>query len=265
MESKQLIAQLRLDCIKTGLHRIRVAFLVTNIAAAAMFISGWNSYFSRTRDLLTSTRFSGSPFVASVQKENITQTVQGEVVTVALLGIRARVVDFAVLGSLGMLVCACWMFLGLRGHHANVSRLLDDTRNDEDLEFRRWIAHGIDSFLVFSALRSRTQSAGSRVWAWFNRALWYIPAAITGLIVWSDFYAALSQWASPGTVSDVLKRARELHPWSFYSWEIAAVIFGVLTFLLCKKMASYDKSSDSLVQQYFSEIRASGEPPIPGL
>lgn len=264
MELKQLIAQLRLDCIRTGLHRIRVAFLVTNIAAAAMFIAGWNTYFSRTRDFVKPAEVSGNTLAAAVQRENIAQILQGEVVTVALLGIRARVVDFAVLGSLGMLVCACWMLLGLRGHHANVLRLLDDTRDDRDLDFRRWIAHGIDSLLVFSALRPSTQSTGSRVWEWFNRALWYVPATITGLIVCSDFYAAFSRWTSPCSVSGVLRTAREQNPRIFYSWEIAAIILGVLTFLLCKKMASYDKSSDGLVLQYFSEIRAIEEPPTPG-
>ncbi len=256
MDSKQLAAQVRLDGIRAGLQRIRVAFLATNVAAAAMFISGWNTYLSRTRDFLTAPELSGNSFVAAVQRESIAQALQGEVVTVALLGIRVRVVDFAVLGSLGMLMCACWMFLGLRGYHSSVGELLDDTRADKDPEFRRWIAHGIDSFLVFSVLRPGTPSGCSRLASCLSRILWYIPAIIIGLIVCADVYAAFLAWPSPGTVSHVLKTARELHPVSFYCSESAAILCGILTFLLCRKVASDDASSNGCLQKYYAQISA---------
>lgn len=253
MDAKQLSAQVRLDGIKSGLQRIRVAFLATNIAAAAMFISGWNTYFSRTREYLTAAELSGNPVVAAVQKESIAQALQGEAVTVALLGIRVRVVDFAVLGSFGMLVCAFWIFFGLKGYCSSVDELLDDTRTDQDLEFRRWIAHGIDSFLVFSVLGPKR----SGIVSWCSRTLWHIPAIIIGLIVCGDFYAAFLSWPSPGTVTQMLRTAREAHPGSFYGSEIAAIACGVLTFWLCRKTASYDSGCNGCLQKYYNEIPSS--------
>ena len=255
MDARQLATQARLDGVKSGLQRVRVAFLVTNVAAAAMFISGWNAYFSRTHHFLTSAQISQDAFVAEIQRENIAQALQGEVITVALLGIRVRVVDFALLGSLGMLLFACWMYQGLRGHYASVVELLGDTRNDEDLEFRRWIAHAINSFLVFSVLSPGTESGARRHLA-CRRALWYIPAVITGLAVGLDLYMAHIPAAPLVRASHVLSLAKQLDPIGFYASEIASFVVGIVTLLLCRKVARYDRNSDVSLWQYYSQIPA---------
>jgi hypothetical protein len=250
MDSKQLATQLRLDGIKAGLQRIRVAFLVTNVAAIAMIISEWNAYFSRSHIFLSSAELSGSSFTAAVQRENVAQILQTQLVTVALLGIRVRVEDFAVLGSLGMLVCALWLFLGLRGYRESLQELLEDTQDDPDLAYRRLVAHGIDSFMVFSVLRHQRPSKGFAL----ARILWYIPAIVTAVIVLGDIAAAFWRTAVPGTVQEALKLAAQAHPINFLEWEMGAAVFALLACWICKNIDFYDSESNQALKNYFARI-----------
>jgi hypothetical protein len=250
MDSKQLATQLRLDGVKAGLQRIRVAFLVINIAAIAMIISEWNAYFSRSHNFLSSSELSGSSFVAAVQRENIGQILQTQRMSVALLGISVRVEDFAVLGSLGMLVCALWLFFGLRGYHDSLCELLEDTCEDTDLAYRRLVAHGIDSFMVFSVLRRQRPPKGFAL----ARILWYIPAIVIAFIVIGDFAAAFWRPAARGTVQEVLQLAAQSDPASFFRWEIGALVLALLAFWICRKTDAYDKGGNEALKKYFWEI-----------
>jgi hypothetical protein len=122
------------------------------------------------------------------------------------------------------------------------------------LEFRKWIAQGIDSILVFSALLSQEPSRGSRFAAWFKRAVWYVPALITGLVVCVDLNSAFMLSAPPGSVAAVLSAARQFHPWRFYCWETVAAVIGVVTLLVSRKVANYDTCADRLLCEYYSQV-----------
>src|SRR5256885_5750853 len=149
MEPSDFELQIRLESIRDGEARSRLAFIVATVISLSLLIVGWNAYLSWYRTnyaLMPDLR--GNDLEKYLQKELLSQWVKGRAINVSLLGIQVMISDAHVLGSVALFVTSIWFFLSVRRDNHSIGLLLRETQGAADAQ-RRLIFREIVSCLVF--------------------------------------------------------------------------------------------------------------------
>jgi hypothetical protein len=165
----------RIDGIQETVKRARNALFICILAAGAMFLCLWNTYASWDRDFAfldkedfrridpaynESDQESGEKIEKtwaarkqllppSLMEHQMRSWVDTQVVSVALLGIKISVSDFAFLGSLALSICSFYLLLCSRRENHEIGYLF---QNIKDLP-REYLQHSfamVNSFMVFN-------------------------------------------------------------------------------------------------------------------
>ena len=255
----QLTIQTRLQAVKEAQTRTRLAFLASTIASLSVLIAGWNAYFSWTRAFMLSNEFSKNGFTEAIQRETIKELLEAQVISISLLGVHLRVDDFAVLGSVAMMVFSTWMFYCIRRENHNLGTLLRDTQSDA-LEVRQWVYYGIASSTVFTTIthqdrpiRDLSKGPVQEKSVLFLRplltVLWFLPALAIISIFAMDLYSlyAPTYYAIPHTP---LRYAKSFNAVKFYLWETPLLVCGLPTIALCWKVKQFSQATSHVLKRY---------------
>lgn len=164
--------KLRFDGVRQAIARSRFTFLVSIIASVAILVTVWNarmspdSGFARQPYWSYDRRFNPelqkaiaqrqiSPekvteVTDQVQQQVVSEWVKNQIVSVGLLGIRISVADFAVLGSLSLLIASTWFFFSVRSENLTVGNLLTHAYQFPDWDDQYLVFQGIVNYVVFS-------------------------------------------------------------------------------------------------------------------
>lgn len=259
-----LTIQLRLDAVRAAINRARFAFLASTIASLAILIPAWNAYASWYRTFaMRMEPYNALSAVDEAQKQVVSEWVKNLTITTGFLGIRVGISDAAVVGAIGLCVIVIWLYFGMRRMNRAIGFLLQDTQS-EQRKLRDMIFHGIASHLVFSDIGSGDQPVinlkdvpSQKTYLAARRAvrfLFYLPAITIFAIVVLDILSIvwLKSAFRPGhePLWSMLRNA----PWATWiqiiCWEGLALILGVATTRLCKKIVLFEEHTGSVVQEY---------------
>jgi hypothetical protein len=154
MELSEFELKLRLEAIKDGEKRSRLAFLVATIISLSLIIVGWNAYLSWYRhNFALKPDLEGNALEQFLQKELLAQWVKGRAINISLLGIQVMISDAHFLGAIGLLVTSIWFFLSVRRDNHSIGLLLRETQNAGE-DTKRLIFREIISSLIFIRVTS---------------------------------------------------------------------------------------------------------------
>jgi hypothetical protein len=196
---------LRLDGVKSGCERARLAFLVTIISAAAILICLYNDQLSWSLHLLdysgAARQIAGEPtdspaeLLRAKHVEIVKNAEDNTNITVALLGLKLGSQDLTFFGSIGMLVVSMYYCLCVRRADTDIKAVIADvTRLDS--EIKGYVLAGIRQSLVFNILADESIIALSgektesprviRSVAVIFRAMGYLPTLSILMIIATD-------------------------------------------------------------------------------
>ena len=276
--------KIRVEAIRDAIKRSRLAFLVANIASASIVAVAWNAYLSWDRWLvMTNKCFAPDPVTAEAQRGFLRMWVQGQVVSVSLLGIRIAVSDLSFIGSIALFVVMAWSFHATRKENHLIGVLLRDSKKRDmgDPDLRRLIYHGVSAYLVFvkvteddTPIRSLTEGRQDEATAAVNaarkllarnsrgRTLWFLRPATTALTFVPAFVIIFLITMDVLTIYPLQAAFRVGHPplWSvvngwrgwakFAFMEGVAVLFSILTYALCKRCSQFNIATRNVLREY---------------
>jgi hypothetical protein len=261
---KLMTIQLRLDAARAAINRSRFAFLASTIASLAILIPAWNAYASWYRGFaMRPAPYNTTAVVDEAQKQVVSEWVKNLTITTGFLGIRVGISDAAVVGAVGLWVIVIWLYFSMRGANRTIGFLLQDTQN-EKLEIRDMIFHGVAAHLVFSDVESgdipienlkEIPSKDSNPTArWVVEFLLYLPAITIFTIVALDIASivVLNSAFRPHhePLWYELKDASWITWVQVICWEGLAIILGVATARLCKKIVRFEKTTGDVIREY---------------
>lgn len=161
----------RIDAIHDTVKRARSALLLCILASGAMFLCLWNTYASWDRDfaflddsdsqgvdgklsLSDKTKAAWENHVNALpqhlHEHQLHSWIDTQVVSVALLGIKISVSDFAIIGSVALAICSLYLLLCVRRENHEVGYLFREMSEDELRSYGPHALAMVSSFMVFN-------------------------------------------------------------------------------------------------------------------
>jgi hypothetical protein len=276
MDMKYELLRLRLDATREAQKRSRLAFTAITILSLAMIIAAWNAYISWDRHfLIKHDKFSvekdkegvdvnsTDSVVHWAQQQHVAEFAKNEIISVPLLGIRVAISDAAILGSLGLLILCIWFALSLRRENHTIGMLLKDT-TDESLELKRFVFHGICSYLVFTDIgesefplvtltRSPRQDKPHLRMRNIFKMLIFLPLLAVSMIIVMDFLTmfwldAAYRFPHAPIIGQILDDKTSLA--KFVVYEIAALVMATAIGFLCNKVLAFEHGTGSMLREF---------------
>lgn len=169
MEKEEL--EKRIEAIHDAVKRARSALLLCILASGAMFLCLWNTYASWDRDFAfldnvdhqgvdEKLSFSDQTHKAwenhvhalppHLHEHQLHSWVDTQVVSVALLGIKISVSDFAIIGSTALAICSLYLLLCVRRENHEVGYLFREMSEDDLKSYGPHALAMVSSFMVFN-------------------------------------------------------------------------------------------------------------------
>ncbi len=279
-EIRKKTLDIRLDGARAAQERKRFAFLTATIISVAIIIAGWNAYFSSYRDFawhhgrLVPDRDGKQ----TLQKALLAEWIQGRFISISPLGIRVGVDEAPLLGALAMFVITIWLYFSARREHTLIGSLLDDYRDEPDLDVRRLVYHGVSAFAIFTASKPAEVSHGAPIDRVFDglelrfarpalRLFFFLPAFALVFMLVLDVSSAMATttplrdddfplgaaWFSLSNIWEGVNQndlAVEV-----FKWIVCAVMIGMI-YLICNRIWKLSDANETRVKRYWSEINA---------
>ncbi len=271
MDINDTIFQFRLEATRDAQKMSRAAFLVSTIVSLAIIITTWNAYYSWYTDFPLKEKWPQSEVTKEVQRQIIIQWVESQTISVPILGIKIGVSDGSVFGSVALLIITIWFFLSIRRENHVIGFLLQDTiqyiesetRNKS--ETRKWIYHGIASYMVFSNITGKSEPIRvlsekienhqpDSMMRWAFKALVFLPPLSIIFLIFSDIltiYILPAFYRFPHTSLIEHLELGDAIKLSFM--EAFAFILLILIIILCYKILAYVKCTAAILREYIKE------------
>jgi hypothetical protein len=161
----------RIEAIHDAVKRARSALLLCILASGAMFLCLWNTYASWDRDfaflddkdyvgvdgklsLSDQTKKAWENHVNALpqhlHEHQLHSWVDTQVVSVALLGIKISVSDFAIIGSVALAICSFYLLLCVRRENHEVGYLFREMSEEDLKTYGPHALAMVSSFMVFN-------------------------------------------------------------------------------------------------------------------
>lgn len=199
MDTKSTTLPLRIEGAREVLRRSRITFLISIVISLSLFIASFNAHWSWYRRWpIQNTKWAkGDVVVQRLQEEVYSEWAKSRFISISPLGIQVGSRDAVPLGALTLLIISAWSFGCVRRHTYVIRRLLLDTRDEENLDVRQAVYHGITAQRLFgevigveeptTRLDGQTDSTGFAHWIqrWV-RWIPYLPMLMIALLLTMD-------------------------------------------------------------------------------
>jgi hypothetical protein len=256
--------KLRIVAVRDAQSRARFAFLVGTIVSLAIVIATWNAGLGWDRGHALAGSWSKNPneVTSEMTKLLMTEWVKSTVVDVAPLGIRVSSADMPILGTIALLVAAVWMYYCFRAQNHVIASLLTDTYR-KDPVLRRWVLHGIHSYMVFVnfgptaspierfAGPSEEQEPASERFSLLFSFLIFLPALAAALSVLLDVLSLFALQPAFRFPHDPLWHFLDLRDWITVAiYEGVAIVLTTLVVFVCGRALSFEKATSRIVHRF---------------
>jgi hypothetical protein len=261
---EETILRFRLEATRDAQKMSRLAFLVSTIISLAIIIATWNAYFSWYTDFTIKENWPISEVTEEVHHQIITQWVEGQTISIPILGIKVGMSDGSVFGSIGLLIISIWFFLSIRRENHVIGFLLMDTK-EMPPKTRKWIYQGIASYTVFANVSRRNKPIKNlydqddmrqrdTLMRLTFKALVFFPPISIGFLIISDILTIFilpAYYRFPHTplfehlgFGDAVKLT---------VMEAFAFILLIIILSICTRTLSYVKCTTTILREYFRE------------
>lgn len=289
--------KLRLEGVRLAISRSRFAFIVSMIASVAIIVTVWNAsmssdsgfarqpYWSHDRQFTPEMRklrleiLSGqlklppervtdskvTEVTDQVQREILSEWIKNQTISVGLLGIRIGVEDFAVLGSLGLMITAMMLFYSVRNENITIGNLFKHAHKFKDWDDRYLVYQGIVSHLIFLDLgdlnkpiddfEQPTDVRKVPLTPFRVKVLLWLPALTILLVVAADMWRlffAPNPFRPSGLPLWTILDGSELR--LRLAYDAIALLFGIWAAVICRQIVRYATASANLIKKFRSSL-----------
>jgi hypothetical protein len=268
----------RLAAARDAQHRTRLAFIAATIAAVAISIAVFNTYFS-WYTFFASKQFFPPATVSDVtrvaQEALIQDWVKSNRVTSSLLGVNFGVSDAPIIGSVTLFIISLWFFVCIRRENHLIADVLYEAAGEHGVgennekQLRLMVFHGIADYLIFTTIskddeprstlgpRSDEDDEDKKLF-WLRpslQVLIFLPAIAIGIIFVSDvtsfFLGAAMRWPHVPLWREIIQSPGEL-VYAIFA-DAAALAFGIMTTFNCKDIRRFETCTGEVLRLYYKK------------
>lgn len=256
------ILQFRLEAARDAQKMSRLAFLVSTILSLAIIIATWNAYYSWNVHFPLQEKWHENEVTQEVQKKMIQDWAESSSISIPLLGIKVCIFDGSVFGSIGLLIIAIWFFGSIRRENYVIGFFLRDTK-DMDVTHRKWIYHGITSYMVFAAITRRNdpiedlhcldyRHRPNSLMRLAFKIMVFLPSFAIAFIIISDIltvYILPAYYRYPH--DPLFEHFGLFNAIQLTIMELFAFVLLILITVLYKKLLAYVESTTRILREYY--------------